>query len=469
MTTRHTHDAIIIGVGQTGNSLARALASAGWKTAVIERRYVGGTCVNDGCTPTKTMVASARVAYLARRGMDYGVDSNTARVDLAVVRRRKAQLVEDSRRRIQRAMDDGENIDFIHGEARFVAPQTVEVRLRDGGEQALSAPHIVINSGARPTVPSIPGLDATPFLNSTSIMELDETPHHLLVLGGGYIGLEFGQMFRRFGAEVTIVQRGAQLLAREDADIGEAVAAILREDGIEVLLQTSAVRVAPQTDGGVVLTVQTPDGVHTLVGSHLLVATGRTPNVEALNLPAAGVHTTPKGFVQVNEWLETSAPGVYATGDVNGGPAFTHIAYDDFRILRHNLLERGNGAPPAVTTGRQIPYTVFIDPQLGRIGLTENEARRHGRRVRIAKMPMSHVARALEMDETRGLIKVVIDAETDQLLGAAVLGIEGGEMATQLQIAMLGKLPYTLLRDAIFPHPGLAEAFNNLFANNLSG
>lgn len=467
MTNRHTHDALIIGVGQAGNSLARALAGAGWKTAVIERRYVGGTCVNDGCTPTKTMIASARVAYLARRGTDYGVEPNAARVDLAVVRRRKAQLVEDSRRRIQRAMDENDNIDFIHGEARFVAPQTVEARRRDGGEQTLSAPHIVINSGARPMIPAIPGLDATPFLDSTTVMELDKTPRHLLVLGGGYIGLEFGQMFRRFGAEVTIVHRGAQLLAREDTDIAEAVAAILREDGIEVLLQANTVRVAPQAGGGVALTAQTPTGERALAGSHLLVATGRAPNVEALNLATAGVHTTPKGFIQVNERLETSAPGVYAAGDVNGGPAFTHIAYDDFRILRHNLLDRGNGAPPAVTTGRQVPYTVFIDPQLGRIGLTEREARRQGRRIRIAKMPMSHVARALEMDETRGLIKVVVDAESEQLLGAAVLGVEGGELATQLQIAMLGKLPYPILRDAIFPHPGLAEAFNNLFTYNL--
>ena len=467
MTNRHTHDALIIGVGQAGNSLARALAGAGWKTAVIERRYVGGACVNDGCTPTKTMIASARVAYLARRGTDYGVEPNAARVDLAVVRRRKAQLVEDSRRRIQRAMDENDNIDFIHGEARFVAPQTVEARRRDGGEQTLSAPHIVINSGARPMIPAIPGLDATPFLDSTTIMELDKTPRHLLVLGGGYIGLEFGQMFRRFGAEVTIVHRGAQLLAREDTDIAEAVAAILREDGIEVLLQANTVRVAPQAGGGGALTAQTPTGERALAGSHLLVATGRAPNVEALNLATAGVHTTPKGFIQVNERLETSAPGVYAAGDVNGGPAFTHIAYDDFRILRHNLLDRGNGAPPAVTTGRQVPYTVFIDPQLGRIGLTEREARRQGRRIRIAKMPMSHVARALEMDETRGLIKVVVDAESEQLLGAAVLGVEGGELATQLQIAMLGKLPYPILRDAIFPHPGLAEAFNNLFTYNL--
>ncbi|MCL4860371.1 MAG: mercuric reductase [Caldilineaceae bacterium] len=467
MTNRHTHDALIIGVGQAGNSLARALAGAGWKTAVIERRYVGGACVNDGCTPTKTMIASARVAYLARRGMDYGVEHNAARVDLAVVRRRKARLVEDSRHRIQRAMDEDENIDFIQGEARFVAPQTVEARLCDGGEQTLSAPHIVINSGARPMIPAIPGLDAAPFLDSTTIMELDKTPRHLLVLGGGYIGLEFGQMFRRFGAEVTIVHRGRQLLGREDADIADAVAAILREDGIEVLLQANTVRVAPQAGGGVALTAQTPAGERTLAGSHLLVATGRTPNVEALNLATAGVDTTPKGFIQVNERLETSAPGVYAAGDVNGGPAFTHIAYDDFRILRHNLLERGNDALPAVTMGRQVPYTVFIDPQLGRIGLTEREARRQGRRVRIAKMPMSHVARALEMDETRGLIKVVVDAESDQLLGAAVLGVEGGELATQLQIAMLGKLPYPILRDAIFPHPGLAEAFNNLFTYNL--
>jgi pyruvate/2-oxoglutarate dehydrogenase complex dihydrolipoamide dehydrogenase (E3) component len=290
-------------------------------------------------------------------------------------------------------------------------------------------------------------------------MELDVLPNHLLVLGGGYIGLEFGQMFRRFGSPVTVVQRGKQLLAREDADVAEEVAKILREDGIEVLLETQAVRVAKDGGGTIRLTVSGPAGERTLSGSHLLVAAGRAPNTEALNLTAAGITTDKRGNIPVNERLETNVPGIYALGDVKGGPAFTHISYDDFRIIKVNLLDGGN----ATITGRLVPYTVYIDPQLGRVGMTEAEARAQGRRIRIAKMPMSYVARALEMDEPRGFMKAVVDAETGEILGCAVLGVEGGELMSMLSIAMMGKVPYTTLRDAIFAHPTLAESFNNLF------
>lgn len=463
MSNPYSHDAIIIGVGQAGNPLASALAGAGWKTAVIEREHVGGTCVNEGCTPTKTMVASARVAYLARRSAAYGVESGPVHADMAAVRNRKQQIVDSFRNGIQRRLENDERIDLLMGEGRFIDAHTVEVKLNAGATHRVSAPKIFINTGARSAIPPLPGLDEVPFLTSTTIMELVETPARLLVLGGGYIGLEFGQMFRRFGAEVTIVQRGPQLLSREDEDVAAEVAKIMRDDGIQVLLNTDAVRVEQGVGGEVRLLVRNAEGEQLLTGSHLLVATGRRPNVEALDLPAAGVTTGKGDFIQVNERLETSAPGIYALGDVKGGPAFTHISYDDFRILRTNLLESGN----ATTAGRLVPYTVFIDPQLGRIGLSEAEARQQGRKIRIAKMPMSHVARAQEMDETRGLIKAVVDAEGGQILGAAVLGIEGGEIGTLFQIAMMGKLPYTVLRDAIFPHPGLAEALNNLFAYNL--
>jgi pyruvate/2-oxoglutarate dehydrogenase complex dihydrolipoamide dehydrogenase (E3) component len=290
-------------------------------------------------------------------------------------------------------------------------------------------------------------------------MELDTVPEHLIVLGGGYIGLEFGQMFRRFGSKVTIVQRSSQLLSREDADVAEAVANILREDGVEVLLETNALRADQGSDGSPQLTVRTPAGESILNGSHLLVAAGRVPNTERLNLPAAGVRADKGGFIQVNERLETNVPGIYALGDVKGGPAFTHISYDDFRIIRTNLLEGGN----ASTTGRLVPYTVFIDPQLGRVGLSEEEARAQGRNIRVAKLPMEDVARALEMDETRGFMKAVVDADTGQILGCAVLGVEGGEIMAMVQIAMMGRLPYTALRDAVFAHPTLAESLNNLF------
>jgi pyruvate/2-oxoglutarate dehydrogenase complex dihydrolipoamide dehydrogenase (E3) component len=289
-------------------------------------------------------------------------------------------------------------------------------------------------------------------------MELETVPKHLLVLGGGYIGLEFGQMFHRFGSQVTVMQRGERLLAREDADVAEAVAQILREDGLEVLLNTSPV-FAAQGDDHIHLTVKTPEGERTLVGSHLLIAAGRSPNTDRLNLTAAGVQTDKHSFIQVDEHLETNVPGIYALGDVKGGAAFTHISYDDFRILRTNLLHGGN----ATTKDRLVPYTVFIDPQLGRVGLTEDEARAQGRAFYVAKLPMANVARAIEVDETHGFMKAIIDAETGQILGVAILGLEGGEIMAVLQMAMMGRVPYTAIRDGVFAHPTLAESLNNLF------
>ena len=453
------YDAIIIGTGQAGKPLAVALAEAGRKTAIIERKHVGGTCINVGCTPTKTMVASARVAYLARRGADYGVHANSMRVNVAEVRQRKQAIVESFRNGSQRHLQNTKNLELIFGEGSFSGPKSVTVRLQSGGTRHLTADTIFINTGGRPEGPPLPGLENVPVLDSTSIMELDVLPNHLLVLGGGYIGLEFGQMFRRFGSAVTVVQRGKQLLAREDADVAEEVAKILREDGMEVLLETQAARVAEGGGGTVRLTVSGPAGERTLSGSHLLVAAGRVPNTEALNLSAAGITTDTRGNIPVNDRLETNVPGIYALGDVKGGPAFTHISYDDFRIIKTNLLDGGT----ATTTGRLVPYTVYIDPQLGRVGMTEAEARAQGRRIRVAKVPMSYVARALEMDESRGFMKAVVDAETGQILGCAVLGIEGGELMSMLSIAMMGKVPYTTLRDAIFAHPTLAESFNILF------
>ena len=452
------YEAIVIGTGQAGKPLSLALARAGWKTAIIEREHVGGTCINVGCTPTKTMVASARVAYLTRRGADYGVRPNPVQVEMAKVRQRKQAIVDSFRNGSQRQLEKTEGVDLLLGEASFSGPKTVQVRMKSGETRHLTADKIFINTGGRPEKPPVAGLDSVPTLDSTSIMELDVLPEHLLVLGGGYIGLEFGQMFRRFGSAVTVVQRGKQLLAREDTDIAEEVTKILREDGVEVLLEAQALR-AEKADSTVRLTVRMPTGERVLSGTHLLVAAGRAPNTDGLNLGAAGVQIDERGFVQVNERLETNAHGVYGLGDVKGGPAFTHISYDDFRIIRTNLLEGGN----ATTTGRLVPYTVYIDPQLGRVGLSEGEARTQGRRVRVAKLPMAHVARALEMDEPRGFMKAVVDADTNLILGCAILGVEGGELMSMLEIAMMGSLPYTTLRDGIFAHPTLAEALNNLF------
>jgi pyruvate/2-oxoglutarate dehydrogenase complex dihydrolipoamide dehydrogenase (E3) component len=461
MTTPEAYDAIVIGSGQAGGPLSTALARAGRHTAIIEREHVGGCCINEGCTPTKTMVASARVAYLARRGADYGVQTGDITVDLTTVRRRKRDIVNEFRSGSERRITGTDGVDLLMGEARFVDAQTVEVHMNDGPTRRLQAPLILINTGGRPAPPDVAGLDAVPVLNSTTIMELDMVPEHLLVLGGGYIGLEFAQMFRRFGSRVTVVQRGGQLLAQEDADVAEAVAAILREDGIEILLKTAALRGGAGAAGGVELTVRTPDGERTLQGSHLLAAAGRVPNTDALNLAAAGVATDGKGYIQVNERLETNVPGIYAMGDVKGGPAFTHISYDDYRILKRRLID----GEDATITGRLVPYTVFIDPQLGRVGLSEAQARKEGRTIRVAKMPMDYVARADEMDEKRGFMKAIVDAGTDQILGCAILGIEGGELMAMLEIAMLGQVPYPVLREAIFAHPTLAESFNNLFNN----
>jgi pyruvate/2-oxoglutarate dehydrogenase complex dihydrolipoamide dehydrogenase (E3) component len=331
--------------------------------------------------------------------------------------------------------------------------------MKNGETRQLAAPIIVINTGARPSTPPLPGLGTVPWLSSTTIMELDTVPEHLLVLGGGYVGLEFGQLFHRLGSKVSVVQRGPQLLGREDADIAALVADILREDGLEVLLNAEAQRVERMGDGAIHLTLRTPEGEQTLQGSHLLVAAGRTPNTDALNPQAAGVQLSKRGTIPVNDRLETNVPGIYAVGDVNGGPSFTHISYDDYRILTTNLIEGGSAA----TSGRLVPYTVFIDPQLGRVGLGEDEARQRGRKIRVARMPMSYVARALEVDEPRGMMKAIVDGATDQILGCAVLGIEGGELMAMLQIAMMGKLPYTALRDGVFAHPSLAESLNNLF------
>ena len=453
------YDAVVIGSGQGGTPLARALSEAGRKTALVEREHVAGTCINEGCTPTKTMVASAKTAYVDRRSADYGVHDGPVTVAMPEVRRRKQSIVDSFRESNENRIEATEGLDLIDGEASFTGPRALAVRTNGGEELEIEADNIFINVGARPATPPIEGLDSVPALNSTSIMELDELPEHLLVLGGSYVGLEFAQMFRRFGSEVTVVQRGGQLMGREDPDVAEAVADIMREDGIEVLLNAQTNR-ATHDDGQILLMVNTPEGKRTLEGSHLLVAAGRPPNTETLDLEVAGIVKDKRGFIETNERLETGVEGVYAIGDVKGGPAFTHISYDDFRIIRSNLLEGGS----ATIADRLVPYTMFIDPQLGRIGLSEQEARDQGRNVLIAKIPMSYVARAIEMGETRGFMKAVIDAETERILGCAVLGVEGGEIMAMIEIAMMGDLPYTALRDAVFAHPTLAESLNTLFS-----
>ncbi|HEY4456910.1 MAG TPA: mercuric reductase [Pseudonocardiaceae bacterium] len=457
--TEELYDAIVIGSSQGGRFLPVELAKAGQRVALVERGPLGGVCVNTGCTPTKTMVASARLAHQARRSAEFGVRTGPVSVDLAAVRERKRAMVGGARENYaSRLAQNG--LDLVEGEAHFTGPNTVEVALTHGGTRQLRAPVIVIDAGARPRPLTIPGAGDVPLLDSTSIMELDEVPEHLIVLGGGYIGLEFGQMFRRFGSEVTIVQTGTRLMMIEDDDVVDEVAALLREEGITVLTSSTPLR-AEQTDGGRVrLTVRTEDGELTLDGSHLLAAIGRVPNTDALSPDAAGIRLDERGFIEVDEYLQTSTPGVYAMGDIKGGPAFTHLSYDDYRVLHANLID---GAKVSIRD-RIVPYTVFIDPQLGRVGMTEREARARGRAIRVAKLPMNAVIRAIETGETRGFMKAIIDADTGQILGCAVLGTEGGELMTMIQVAMLGQLTATAMKNAIFTHPLLAEGLNTLFA-----
>lgn len=458
------YDALILGSGQGGTPLSKALAEAGWRTALIEQKYVGGTCVNVGCTPTKTMVGSARVAYMSDRADEFGIHVKISGVSMERIRKRKNDIVLQSRNNNEKALLNTKNLDLIYGAAKFTGPKSIFVKKNNGELLHLTADKIFIDTGTRATMPSIDGFDQVRslknLLDNASIMELDRVPEHLLVLGGGYIGLEFGQMFRRFGSRVTIIHSNAQLLTHEDTDIVDEVTKILRDDGIEVLLNAKTQRVSGDKDK-ITLQVQVGNDRQTIEGTHLLVAIGRTPNTDELNLPAAGIETDDRGFLRVNSRLETNVPGVYGIGDVKGGPAFTHISYDDFRILRANLLEGKH----VTIEGRMLPYTVFIDPQLGRIGITEKEAREQGKQIRVAKMPMTFVARAKEFGETRGLMKVIVDAQSDQILGAAVLGMEGGEIAAMVQLAMMGKIPYPVLQNGIFSHPTLSESLNVIFGH----
>lgn len=457
MTDAEHYDTLIIGSGQAAGPLATAMVAAGRRTALIERAYVGGTCINYGCTPTKTMAASAEVANMDARSAGYGVKIQGESIDMPAIRRRKRDMVTNFRESSEKQIVAG-GVDLIRGNASFTGPKHIEVRMNDGGTREFTADTILIDVGGRPSAPPIEGLDGVPSLDSTSIMELDIVPEHLVILGGGYIGVEFSQMFRRFGSKVTIVERAPQLLSQEDPDVADQVAKILQEDGIEILLGGTAQRVS-QTDAGIALSVKTDKGERTVTGTHLLVAIGRKPNTDDLKLESAAIKTNDKGFITVNERLQTTAEGVYAAGDVTGGPPFTHIAYDDFRIIRDNLLHSGN----RTTTGRLVPYTVFIDPQLGRVGMTENQARKQSKNVKVATIPMSSVARAIETDRTRGMIKAVVDSDTKQILGCAVLGMEGGEIMAMIEIAMMGNLPYTALAEGIFAHPTLAEGVNSLF------
>jgi pyruvate/2-oxoglutarate dehydrogenase complex dihydrolipoamide dehydrogenase (E3) component len=441
------HDAIIIGSGQAGNPLSQKLADHGWSVALIEKEHLGGTCINTGCTPTKTMVASAQVAHYARNAARWGVRTGEVSVDLPGIVARKDRVVAQWRSGIDRKVRERKNLRLYRGQARFLGPHALTV-----GDQVLESDRIFINTGARPDTPLLEGLDRIEYLTNASIMQLNALPDHLLVLGGGYIGLEFGQMFRRFGSQVTVIQHGEQILPREDTDVAVELQKALEAEGVRILLNAQANR-AEKQNGQIALHLEAGTDRQTLRGSHLLVATGRRPNSDALGLEKTGVQVSHQGFIQVNSRLETNVPGIWALGDVKGGPAFTHISYNDYQIVYGNLIEGKNLS----TDRRLVPYSVFTDPQLGRVGMTEREARTTGRRLKIGKIPMSWVARAIERDETAGLMKVLVDADNDRILGAAMLATEGGELVQILAAVMLAGAPYTLLKGAIYIHPTLAE------------
>jgi len=457
--TEH-YDLLVLGSGEAGKYIAWTMASIGKKAAVIERRYIGGSCPNIACLPSKNIIYSAKVAHLAKHAADFGLPTSHEGVNIAVVRERKRAMVTG----LIAMHEDRYNkthTELILGEGRFVAPKTIEVTLANGGTRLVTGTHVVISTGSRATIPSIPGLlESKPLTHHIEALELDHVPKHLLLLGGGYVGLEFAQAFRRFGSRVTVIESNARLLHDEDDDIAQAVTSLLAGEGIE-LVNNADVREVQGTSGQLVTVELDRDGRPTrLEGTHLLVATGRTPNTDRIGLDTAGVKLTPKGHVQVNERLETTAEGVFAVGDCAGSPHFTHIAFDDFRVVRDNLLGR-----PRVTTGRLVPSCLFLDPELARVGLSETSAKRNGTPYRLLKLPMQAVLRTRTTGETTGFIKALIGATDDAILGFSAFGQSAGELMATVQLAMSAKLSYTAVRDSIFTHPTYSEGLVYLFSS----
>jgi pyruvate/2-oxoglutarate dehydrogenase complex dihydrolipoamide dehydrogenase (E3) component len=451
-----TFDAIIVGAGQSGPFLAARLAGAGWKTALIERTHLGGTCVNDGCTPTKTLVASARAAWSARHAADWGVTvAGRVSVDMRAVKARKDKVVNASVQSLTDWLGGLEHLEVIRGSGKFVSVNEVSVNGR-----TLTAPKIFINAGATASIPTWPGLSSVPYLTNTTMMDLDTLPDHLVIAGASYIGLEFAQMYARFGAKVTVIERGPRPASREDEDISASIRSILEADGVSFLFDTTVESVV-KAGHGVLLSLDTGGRLASVEASHLLIALGRTPNSADLDLPAAGITTDKRGFIPVDDNLRTSQPGIWAMGDINGRGAFTHTSYNDFEIVADNVLDNGNRS-----IAHRIPvYGLFIDPPLGRIGISEHEARASGKKVLMGTMPMSRISRAKEKGETQGLMKVLVDAETKRVLGAAILGIGGDEVVHSLLQLMAGDLPYTVMQQTVHIHPTVSELIPTLLAD----
>ena len=446
-------DAIVIGTGQAGPPLAARLSAAGMKVAIVERKLFGGTCVNTGCIPTKTLVASAYAAHLARRAREYGVEiGGPIDVDMKKVKARKDEISGRSMQSVESWMRGLSNAQVYYGQGRFESPRTVQVN-----DELLEADKIFINVGARALVPPMPGLDQVRYLTNSSMMDVDFLPQHLIIIGGSYIGLEFGQMYRRFGAEVTIVEKSPRVIAREDEDVSQTIQEILEGEGVRLRLNAECISVHKKDDG-IAVGLDCAEASREVVGSHLLLAVGRTPNTHDLGLDKAGVETDSAGYIKVDDQLRTSVPGIWALGDCNRKGAFTHTSYNDYEIVAANLLDRD----ARKVSDRIMTYALFIDPPLGRAGMTEAEVRASGRKALVATRPMTRVSRAVEKGETQGFMKVVVDAESKEILGAAILGVTGDEVIHSLLDVMYAKAPYTTVSRAMHIHPTVSELLPTL-------
>lgn len=452
------YDAIIIGAGQAGTPLAKKLAMAGKKTAIIEKRIVGGTCINDGCTPTKAMIASAHAIHKAKTSSNLGVQVGEVKVDFKTIKSRKDEIVKSFQASAQKGIESTKGLDLIMGEATFSGKKELTVVNANGTKEVITADWIFINTGAKTIVPVIKGLEDIDYLTSTTILDLEEVPEHLVIVGGNYIGLEFGQMFHRFGSKVTILEKSPSIMGREDADVHEEVTKILEDEGLEILTHAVIENISKKS-GKLTVNVKAKGMDKRITATHILIAAGRAPQTESLQLDLAGVKTDEKGYVIVNDKLETNVKGIYALGDVKGGPAFTHIAYNDYTIVYRNLIEKDKLS----IKGRPVPYCMFTDPQLARVGLSEKEAKEKGLDYLVAKIPMEQVARGIETGETLGFMKAILDRKTKEILGVCILASEGGEIMSVLQMAMAGGITYDKIRYFVFAHPTYSESLNNLF------
>ncbi len=453
------YDAIVIGAGQAGGPLAKKLALAGKKTLLVEKRWIGGTCVNDGCTPTKTWVASAKMAYLAAHSGPLGVKIKDFSVNMPKIKKRKDDIVHQFRNGSQKGLEATKKLDILFGEAVFIGGKTISVKPKSGKKKEFTAELIFLNTGASPFIPAIEGLKDIDYLTSTTILDLESIPEHLVIIGGNYIGLEFGQMFRRFGSKVTVIEKSPRIVSREDEDVSDELDKILKAEDIVIYTNANTTNFVQKKSGKITVTVEIGDKEEQIKCSHVLIAVGRVPQTAGLNLAATGVETDERGNIKTNDYLETNVKGIYVLGDVKGGPAFTHISYNDYTIVYRNLVE---GQHLSIKD-RLVPYCMFTDPQLGHVGLSETDAKKAKLKFKVAKLPMEYVARAIETGDTRGFMKAIVDPDTKKILGATILGPEGGEIMTMLQLAMEGGLTYEQIRYFVFAHPLYAESLNNLF------